>query len=51
MISYGNYGIFFTRPIALTLFLLLVLTIVTPMLRTWYRAIIENMIRRERAGL
>ncbi len=51
MISYGNYGIFFTRPIALTLFLLLVLTIVMPMLRAWYRAIIENMIRREKAGL
>jgi putative tricarboxylic transport membrane protein len=43
MISYGSYGIFFTRPIALTLCLLLALTVFMPMLRTWCRVLLQKM--------
>lgn len=33
MIAYGSYGIFFNRPIALVLFLLLLITVMAPMMR------------------
>ncbi|MBI2361495.1 MAG: tripartite tricarboxylate transporter permease [Deltaproteobacteria bacterium] len=39
MIAYGSYGIFFNRPIALILFLLLVVTMLTPMLRGPWRRV------------
>jgi putative tricarboxylic transport membrane protein len=46
MISYGSYAIFFNRPIALVLFLLLVITALWPLLRKPSRAISAVIARR-----
>ena len=43
MISYGSYSIFFTRPIALTLCLLLVIMVLMPVLRTWGRVLLKKI--------
>jgi len=43
MISYGSYAIFFNRPIALILFLLLVITVLMPILRKPFRAVLGKM--------
>jgi len=43
MISYGTYTIFFTRPIALILFLLLVITVLMPILRKPFRTVLGKM--------
>jgi hypothetical protein len=46
MISYGSYAIFFNRPIALVLFLLLVITALWPLWRRRSRATLEVVPRR-----